>query len=141
MKKSEIAKEKFNCYNCCQSVLIPFSEEFGLSEKTSLKLASGFGGGMGRGETCGAITGAYMVLGLKNDSSLSLPEVKANMKATVKKFNAKFIEKHGSLLCKDLIGYNLSIPEEAEKASNAKVFDIICPHLVSYSVELIETEL
>ena len=140
MKKSEIAKEKFNCYNCCQSVLFPYSEEFELPVEASLKLASAFGGGMGRGETCGAATGAYMVLGLKNDSSVGLSEAKVNIKAMVKKFNQKFIEKNGSLLCKDLIGYDLSIPEEAEKALKADVFNTICPHLVSFSVEVIENE-
>lgn len=140
MKKSEIAKEKFICYNCCQSVLIPFSEEFGLSEKTALRLAAGFGGGMSRGETCGAVTGAYMVLGLKNNTSLSLSEAKANIKSMTRRFDEIFTKKQGSLLCKDLIGYNLSISEEAEKASNANVFDTICPHLVAYSVEVIETE-
>lgn len=140
MKKSEIAKEKFQCYNCCQSVLISFSEELGLREGTALKLTSGFGGGMGMGETCGAVTGAYMVLGLKNTPSETIQETKAKIKAMVKEFNHKFIEKHGSLKCKDLIGYDLSIPEEAEMASAENVFDTICPGLVSSSVEILDTE-
>ena len=140
MKKSEIAKEKFRHYNCCQSVLAPFADEYGLNEKTIMKLASGFGGGMGRGETCGAVTGAYMVLGLKNNSYLSLPEAKANIKAMVKNFDTKFIEKHGSLLCRNLIGYDISIPEEAEKAKGKGVFDNICPALVYSSVEILESE-
>lgn len=140
MKKSEIAKEKFQCFNCCQSVLLPFSEESGLPEKTALLLAFGFGGGMGRGATCGAVTGAYMVLGLKNTPVASIPEAKAKIKVTVKEFNRKFIEKHGSLVCRELIGYDLSIPEEAEKASEADVFNTICPILVASSVEIIESE-
>lgn len=140
MKKSEIAKEKFQCYNCCQSVLISFSEELGLQEGTALKLTSGFGGGMGLGETCGAVTGAYMVLGLKNIPSATIQETKAKIKAMVKEFNQKFTEKHGSLKCKDLIGYDLSIPEEAEKAFAENVFETICPELVSSSVEILETE-
>ena len=140
MKKSEIAKEKFQCYNCCQSVLISFSEELGLPEGAALKLSSGFGGGMSLGETCGAVTGAYMVLGLKNTPSLTIQETKTKIKTMVKEFNCKFIEKHGSLTCKELIGFNLSDPEEAEKASIEKVFDTICPHLVSSSVEILDTE-
>ena len=140
MKRSEIAKEKFQCYNCCQSVLTTFADEYELNEKTALRLAAAFGSGMGRGVTCGAVTGAYMVLGLKNTSFSSLSEGKANIKAMVKNFNSKFIEKHGSLLCKELIEYDLSIPEEAEKASNEGVFDNVCPAFISTAVEILESE-
>jgi len=141
MKRSEVAKEKFQCYNCCQSVLAPFAAEFGLDEKTILRIASGFGAGMGRGVTCGAVTGAYMVLGLKNDTSGSFSEAKARIKATMKKFDEFFTAQYGSLLCKELTGYDLSVPGEAEKASKAGVFDTICPHLVSSSVEIIDTKI
>ena len=49
--------------NCAQSVLTAFSDELGLDRNTALRLARGFGGGMGRtGKTCGAVTGAYMVI-------------------------------------------------------------------------------
>lgn len=50
-------------YNCAQAVLIPFAEECGMSEETACKLCAHFGGGMRMGATCGALTGAFMVLG------------------------------------------------------------------------------
>ena len=140
MKKSEIAKEKFQCFNCCQSVLFPFCEELGLPEKKALLLASGFGSGMRRGATCGAVTGAYMVLGLKNSPGASISETKAKINSMVKEFNARFIERHGSLVCKELIGYDVSIPEEAEKASSEDVYNTICPKFVASAVEIIELE-
>ena len=67
MKKSEKAVEYFrNKFNCSQSVLTVFSNEYGLSENDCLKMACAFGGGMGRQQqTCGAVTGALMALGLK----------------------------------------------------------------------------
>lgn len=139
MKKSAIARKKFERHNCCQSVLFPFSAGFGLSEKTALMLSAGFGSGMGRGATCGAVTGAYMVLGLKNALDTGNPEGKAKIKGMVKEFIAKFIAENGSLVCKELIGYDLSLPEEAEKASSAGVFDTVCPELVASAVEIIET--
>ena len=53
-------------FNCAQSVLSAFSEELGLTRETALKIACPFGGGMARqAETCGAVTGAFMVIGLK----------------------------------------------------------------------------
>ena len=50
--------------NCCQSVLIPFAQECGLSHEAANALGSNFGAGMRRGATCGAVTGALMVLGM-----------------------------------------------------------------------------
>lgn len=53
-------------YNCAQSIFGTYASKYGLDQDTALKIATGFGGGMGHsGRTCGAVTGAYMVLGLK----------------------------------------------------------------------------
>ena len=51
-------------YNCCQSVLVPFCKECGLSHEQAYQLGAHFGSGMRHGSTCGAVTGALMVLGL-----------------------------------------------------------------------------
>lgn len=53
-----------------------FASDLGIDEKTALKISSGFGGGMACAETCGAVTGAYMVIGLKNGHSTPDPEKK-----------------------------------------------------------------
>ena len=62
------AEALFNSgYNCAQSVIGAFHGELGIDFDTSVKLASSFGGGMGRlREVCGALTGLFMVVGLKN---------------------------------------------------------------------------
>ena len=54
-----------NGFNCAQAVLAAFAEGFGLSEEMALKVATQFGGGARKGEMCGAVSGALMVLGLK----------------------------------------------------------------------------
>ena len=59
-------------YNCCQSVLIPFCRECGISEETAYRLGSQFGGGMKMGSVCGAVTGALMVLGMTGSCALLL---------------------------------------------------------------------
>ena len=63
--KSQIAAEKFSeGYNCAQAVLYCFCDDLGFDKNTALKLATGFGGGMGRKEeVCGAVTGGIIVLG------------------------------------------------------------------------------
>ena len=50
-------------YNCCQSVLVPFAKEMGMSEEQAFRFGAHFGSGMRHGSTCGALTGALMVLG------------------------------------------------------------------------------
>lgn len=52
-------------YNCAQAVFIPFARELGVDQETANAVASQFGSGMGMGNVCGALTGALMVLGLK----------------------------------------------------------------------------
>jgi C_GCAxxG_C_C family probable redox protein len=53
-------------FNCSQSVFSTYSRLFGLNHEVALKIAQGFGGGFARmGQTCGAVTGAFMVIGLK----------------------------------------------------------------------------
>ena len=68
--KVQQAVEKFEKgFNCSQAVLSTYSEQFGLDENAALKIATGFGGGMHINGTCGAVTGAFMVLGLKYGNS------------------------------------------------------------------------
>ena len=54
-------------FNCSQAVFSAWAEELGLDRETALRVATAFGGGMGhRGDTCGAVTGAFMAIGLKH---------------------------------------------------------------------------
>lgn len=91
------------------------------------------------GETCGAVTGAYMVLGLKAPSEgKTIQEIKAETKVAVRKFNELFIAKHGSLKCKKLLGVDISTPEGAAEANEKQLFDTLCPGLVASSAEILE---
>jgi len=137
-KKTERINEIFHGLNCCQTVFSLFAPELGLDEKTALKIASGFGAGMACAETCGAVTGAYMVIGLKHGHFTPDPEKKAHTKELIKKFNEKFRAEHGSLICKELAGFDISRPEESEKATNAGVFTTLCPKFIQTSCEILE---
>lgn len=141
MNKTNKALKYFENFNCCQSVLVSFSEEIGLSESTCLKLGAGFGGGMNCGETCGAVTGAYMVLGL----ALSEPPIDVESKSGTKQrmlhFSDCFSQKEGSLLCKELLGVNISLSEGREFAEENKMFETRCPHFIQTAVEILEDQL
>ncbi|MCL1813927.1 MAG: C-GCAxxG-C-C family protein [Treponema sp.] len=139
--KNETAVEIFNKgFNCAQAVLASHSSDFGLDSTIAKKIAGAFGGGMAyNGETCGAVTGALMLIGLKygkhtegdNDS-------KENTYRIAAEYISKFKKEYGSIKCTELIKYDLTIKEELIKAREAGVFKTICPLLVKRSVELAE---
>lgn len=139
MKKSQIAIENFKTLNCAQSVLLSHAEELNLDRTTALRIALGFGGGMAMGKTCGAVTGAYMVLGLKAQyKEKTIQEIKADTKIAVRRFNQLFIAKHGSLTCKKLLGVDISTPEGATEANERGLFDTVCVELVASAAEILE---
>ena len=139
--KEEIAVEMLGKgYNCAQAVLASQSESYGLDATLAKKVAAAFGGGMAHnGEVCGACTGALMLIGLRygryKDGDSESKE-KANRIAN--EFLSKFKEEHGSIICRDLIKYNLLDENEYLKAREAGVFTEICRSLVKRSVELAE---
>lgn len=141
MKKSQLAIENFKTLNCAQSVLLSHAEELNLDHTTALRIALGFGGGMAMAETCGAVTGAYMVLGLKaNFKEKNIQEIKADTKLAVRRFNQLFIAKHGSLSCKKLLGVDISTPEGSAEASEKDLYNDICAGLVASAAEILEKE-
>ncbi|MBQ7974280.1 MAG: C_GCAxxG_C_C family protein [Clostridia bacterium] len=107
MDKSEKAKELFKQgYNCAQAVVGAYAEELGLDMETAMKLASSFGGGMGRlREVCGAVSGMFMVAGLLY--GYSSPEAKLEKTELYKKIQelaGEFSENNGSIVCRELLG-------------------------------------
>ncbi|MBM3285140.1 MAG: C_GCAxxG_C_C family protein, partial [Candidatus Aminicenantes bacterium] len=93
-------------WNCSQAVLAAFSEALGLEKEKAFKIAQAFGGGMARvGFTCGAVTGALMVIGLKHGRARSGDEAaKEKTYALARECMRRFKSRHGSLVCRELIG-------------------------------------
>ena len=125
-------------YNCAQAVLMPFSEKLGLTEAQAQDLGSLFAGGMYCGATCGAITGALMALGLKyGHCELGDEEAKATMLAKKAAFEQKFAEENGSLICRELVGYDFSKEGELEQAMNEGILLDLCPKLALSACKII----
>ncbi|MGA2670868.1 MAG: C-GCAxxG-C-C family protein, partial [Dehalococcoidia bacterium] len=119
MSKAEKAKKQFEKgFSCAPAVLSTYSEQLGLEEALALKVACGFGGGIGRtGRTCGAVTGAVMVIGLKHgQADVADEESRQKTHKLVKQFIDKFTALHGSIECRELIGYDLSDSAESKLA-------------------------
>jgi C_GCAxxG_C_C family probable redox protein len=136
-----IAEEKFiGGYNCAQSVLFSFCEELGLDAETALKIACGFGGGMGRkGEVCGAVSGGVMVLGLKYGRGEKEERAQTDASyAKVRELIDRFSAKHGSCICRELLnGCNLATPEGQAYFKNNECFKFICRPCVRDAAEIV----
>jgi len=142
--KTELAKQYHDRgFNCAQSVLATFSQDYGLGEEAALKISTGFGSGMGRlCEVCGALTGAFMVIGLKHGRVISDgTKYGPNTETTyglVAEVSRRFKDRNKSIYCRELIGHDLSIPEEREKARQAGLFATTCSKCIQDAVELVE---
>jgi C_GCAxxG_C_C family probable redox protein len=141
MKRSDEVIEKFKGgRNCSQAVFAAFAEECGLETETALKIACGFGGGMGRlGHTCGAVTGAIMAIGLKTcGSDPADPITKTRVYSLVRSFMEEFEARHETTLCRELLGCDISTTEGQEEAKALGLFDTECPVYVRDAVEILE---
>ena len=140
MGKADRAVSSFKeGFNCSQSVLSTYSKLFGLNHEVALKIAQAFGGGMARmGQTCGAVTGAFMVIGLKHGKvKAEDEEAKEKTYEIVREFVKRFKSLHGSIMCKDLLGYDLDIPEELEEVEEKQICETRCPEFVQNAVEIL----
>lgn len=125
---------------CSQAVLAAYSVQFGLDRDTALKVADGFGGGMGRmAVTCGAVTGAFMVIGLKHGRT-TVEDSQAHEKtySLVNEFVSRFKSRNGSVVCRELLGCDISTPEGLQSARQQNLFAKICPGYVRDAAEIIE---
>lgn len=140
MSKAEKAVLMFNKgFNCSQTVMSAFCEELGLGRELALKVSCGFGGGMRQGEVCGAVTGALMVLGLKyGQSTLEDKDSKERTYMIVKEFSNRFRNINNSIICKELLGCDLSFEEARKYASENGLFDKVCPKLIKDAIVILE---
>ena len=105
--------------NCCQAVLMSCCEAYDITPEQAYHLAAFFGAGMRRGEVCGAVTGALMALGLRYGDENNRQCGKS------KEFLANFEERHGSVICRELL------------AKNQKK---MCPAFIEYCANYLEEE-
>jgi C_GCAxxG_C_C family probable redox protein len=140
MRKKEEARITFDGgFNCAQSVLKPFVKELGASEFEVMRLSAGFGAGMGRmQQTCGAVTGAYMVLGLKYGKQQPDDESKDKVIQLMQEFNEKFTQINGSESCRELLKVDLKTPEGQDSFEKQGLHEKVCTKCVESSVSLLE---
>ena len=126
-------------FNCAQSILSTYCEEFGMDKKTAMKIACGFGAGMGRLQgTCGAVAGAYMLIGLKYGKYLREDEpAKEKTYALIQEFSKRFEDRNKTTNCRELLGVDLI---HGDKQASQRV-KALCPKLVFDAAEILESML
>jgi C_GCAxxG_C_C family probable redox protein len=120
-------------------VLAGCGERFGLDRRTAFRLARGFGAGMGAGGLCGAVAGAFMVLGFVTGEDADERRARFRTYDLVAEFTRRFEARHGSLLCKTLLGgVDLGTEAGRQEAQARSLFREVCPAFVRGAEEILE---
>lgn len=129
-------------YACSQSVLLAFSEEFNLDERTAKLISANFGGGMGRlREKCGALTGGFMVLGLKygNTEPKDIDTKLASYKR-VRILNKQMLNIYESADCADILKKHATEQEVTDRKHHKIICREIVGNVSGMVYDLLQTE-
>jgi C_GCAxxG_C_C family probable redox protein len=135
------AEAYFNAgYVCSQSILLTYADQFAIDRETAARLAAPFGGGFARrAETCGAVTGACMILGLKHGHTAAEDlDSKEKTYQAVQQFISQFQARHGSIKCSQLLEIDISDPDNLQFAREKQLFTLRCPSFVSSAAEILD---
>jgi C_GCAxxG_C_C family probable redox protein len=141
MGNVEQASSNFEAgFSCSQSIVAAFGPEMGLERTLALRVAAALGGGLARsGETCGAVSGALMVIGLRYGRITADDE---EAKEKTYRIGAEFLERFrsqaGSTVCRELLGYDVSDPEQRRLGKEKGISTSVCPRLVQDAAEILE---
>jgi len=131
-------------YNCSQAVFMAYSDIYGIEPEMAAKLATSFGGGMGRlREVCGAVSGMFLVLGMQYPFTDTKDKAakNTNYKAVQRTAN-EFKSVMGSYICADLlkIKHEPQHPESSER-TDAYYQTRPCARCVALAAEIVGKEL
>ena len=137
-KVNEVLESFNGGFYCSQALLSTYCEDLGLDKETALKISCGMAAGMARlSSTCGAVSGAYMAISLKYGNCL--PDDREAIEKTfalIQEFDKRFIEKHGSTNCRELLSVDL---RHGDKDFASQQVKKLCPVFVKDAAEILES--
>jgi C_GCAxxG_C_C family probable redox protein len=138
--QSKVIKAFREDKNCAQAVLSGFSDRFQINDEHAMSISAGFGAGMGRLQrTCGAVSGAYMVIGLyagtKCTDNAARKELAYKM---IQDFTRKFEEKKETSQCSDLLHVNLNTEEGKEYFEDNHLKEMVCEKCIQVSLNILD---
>jgi C_GCAxxG_C_C family probable redox protein len=127
-------------FNCAQAVFSAFAPSHGIGKREALKIASGFGAGMARlQEVCGAVTGAFMVIGAADGEEVATDHTaRKKTYEDMRTLDRRFRKIHGSILCRDLIGVDMNTEEGQRTIKDRDLFNTVCAKCVRDAAEIVE---
>ena len=132
---NEAVKKAYEYYDgglyCSQAVFGAFSEKYGLEKDLAFKIALGLNSGVRCADVCGAVSGAVLVIGLKYGGDRD----KCNLET--QEFVGRFRDKNGDIICRNILGCDISTPEGIEKAINENLFRTVCMDMVVSAAQLL----
>lgn len=142
MTRGEIAKNSFlEGYNCAQCMMVAFEDLLDVDKDTAIKIASPFGGGMGRlREVCGAVSGMFMVLGyIKGYHMPGDIEGKKDLYERVQELAKRFEQENGSIICRELLGLDVKRQEPTPQERNEEYYKTRpCPLKIESAANILE---
>jgi len=139
-KVNEVLESFSGGFYCSQAMLSTYCEDLGLDKETALKISCGMAAGMARlSSTCGAVTGAYLVISLKYGNCVpGHKEALEKTFAIIQEFDRRFVEKHGTTNCRELLGVDL---RHGDKDFAGQQVKALCPGFVKDAAEILESVL
>ena len=145
MTRKEKAMQSFlDGYNCSQCMMIAFEDYLTIDLDTALKIASPFGGGMGRlREVCGSVSGMFMIMGfLKGYHTPGNYERKKELYEHIQELARRYEEANGSIICRDLLGLNVQKESAAPEHRTPEYYkNRPCAAKIGSAAEILENYL
>lgn len=139
MNRADIAEENFKSgLNCAQSVLLAFAGDFGAETGTARRIARGFGSGMGTGDTCGVVSGGVMAISLYVSDEGDAALAKKRTYELAREFKRRFSKETGSIMCRNLLGYDLNNPEIMKSIPADKLPKSVCKEYVRIAAGILD---
>ncbi|MDR0574203.1 MAG: C-GCAxxG-C-C family protein [Tannerella sp.] len=135
----EFVLEQFSKgFDCSQIVLAEVAGDYGLDTETARKVSACFGGGMWCAGCCGALTGAFMAVGLKYGHAAPTETDKKDRTLTIMgELRKKFVEKYHATECRHILGHDLSDPDEMQQILDKGLIASICPNVIVDTVDIL----
>jgi C_GCAxxG_C_C family probable redox protein len=126
-------------YNCAQAIFSTYCGLFQIDEGQAKSIAAGFGAGFGGlQKTCGAVSGALMLIGLRYHDEKDVAGSKRQTYARVREFVAEFEKKNETVRCLDLLGVDLDTAEGMKRVREERLFDTKCEQYIRDVCEIVE---
>lgn len=138
-RADEAAEAYLKYYNCAQAIMTVFAPETGLDPELARKMVSNLSCGARNGEICGAVSAALLVLGMRYGYSNNEDQILRNAShEKARAWTDRFREKHGSIVCKELLNNDPTDPEGVKQIEEQGLFLTTCPELVRSAAALLD---